>query len=197
MPVSFIWFISSALTLAFACICPMAVVRRLIPSSPIPSAAALSPIAVKIGITCCALNPNASKRLEAFKSPGSSNGVAAAKRSNSAKKSFAKSALFKSVVKAFSVCSICAALRTATAPNPAKAALKPATPAIMFSLISMALPPSFWRIVFCTLAISFCKPFVLAPISTCKLATVAIFNPLPAAVQIQPLFHLKYSAFLF
>ena len=147
------------------------------PSSPIPNAAALSPTAVNIGITCSALNPKARSLLEASKTPGNSNGVLAANFSSSLKKLFAFSPSFKSVVKAIRVCSICPAAFTEARPKAPKATPTPAiTPNAPLFMPKLSLA-KVRLIFFCSAPISLLNSFIRAPITTCKRATSAIISP--------------------
>ncbi|CQR74963.1 hypothetical protein SpAn4DRAFT_4327 [Sporomusa ovata] len=176
-PASASWSISSPETLPLACICPIASVIRSMPSCPIPSIAAASPMAAIMGMMSCAAKPNANNFLDELTRPGSWNGVSAA---NFAKllRNFSACPLSPiKVVKAFLLACISPAILMLARPKTPIAAAAAAKPETMFSDISMASEPRPLRIARFVLSHFFRKSELSPPMIIVIAAFPAMVSP--------------------
>ena len=176
-PASASCIISSADTFPLACIWPIALVKRLMPSSPMPSMAAASPIAASIGMMSCDAKPKANNFFDAVKSPGSSKGVSAAKVARSASIFSAALASPSSVVNALRLASMSPASLMLATPKAARAAVAAARPVAMLSDAAIASEPSPLRSARLVLSHFFKKSLLSPPIKIVIEAFPAIVSP--------------------
>ena len=176
-PDSASWRISSPETLPLACIWPIARVMRSMPSWPMPSIAAASPIAAMMGMMSRAAKPYARSFFDAVTRPGSSNGVSAAKRAKSPRNFSACWLSPSRVAKARLFACISPAIFTLAMPNAPMAAAAAAKPVAIDWDRAIASVPSPFRSARLVLSHFFRKSELSPPMKIVMDACPAICSP--------------------